>query len=54
MNTTKETVVEYRQRAAELRVLAGKMRDENRREMIRDIAANYDKIADQFEDLDGK
>lgn len=52
MNTTKENVVEYRQRAAELRVLASKMRDEHRRDMVRDIAASYDKIADQFENLD--
>lgn len=52
MSTTRETVTEYRQRATELRVLASKMRDENRREMVLDIAASYDKIADQFEVLD--
>lgn len=54
MSTPENTVVEYRQRAAELRILADKMRDKNRREMVRNIAASYDRIADQFEDLNEK
>lgn len=52
MTSTRETTAEYRQRAAELRILASKMRDQTRREMVLDIAASYDKIADEFESLD--
>ena len=51
MSTTRQSAEEYRQRAAELRLLASKMRDENRREMVLDIAVSYDRLADQFDGL---
>jgi hypothetical protein len=50
-----ERLIRYRNRAEEVRVLAEGLTDETARKTLLDIAASYDKLADdlQFESLRG-